>query len=368
MPDTFRFHVLGLAHTETTSDYLHCAYTQKVIKFVEMMHSLGHHVVLYGGEDNEAPCDEFVTCIHKAEMPDYEVGMASFIVEAPHWVTMNQRAVEAIRERIQPRDFICVIGGLCQKPVTDAFPHHMAVEWGIGYEGVYAPYQVYESHAWRHHIYGMRSGGRSGDGRDYDAVIPNAIDPDDFDFTTEHDDYHLYLGRLIERKGVGIAMDACQRLGVPLVLAGAMEPGFDVRYGMYVGLVGARIRRTLLARAAALWVPTRYIEPWGGVHVEAMVSGTPVITSDFGVFPETVLHGVVGYRCRTFGEYVWAASNLGNLDPKVIHEYATGRYATNVVRWQYQDYFERLSTLWDDGWYTVDPEADKRHMLGRYAI
>ena len=58
-----------------------------------------------------------------------------------------------------------------------------------------------------------------------------------------------------------------------------------------------------LARRGSVRVPTYYIEPFGGVAVEAQLCGTPVITTDFGAFPETVQHGITGYRCRTYKQF-----------------------------------------------------------------
>lgn len=60
-----RFHVISLPHTQTTKEYINCAYTEKVRRFCIMMKSLGHTVYLYASEDNEAPVDELITCITK---------------------------------------------------------------------------------------------------------------------------------------------------------------------------------------------------------------------------------------------------------------------------------------------------------------
>ena len=62
------FHVVSLPHTQTTSAYVHCAYTEKVRKLCNMMKSLGHTVYLYASEENEAECDELITCITKEEL------------------------------------------------------------------------------------------------------------------------------------------------------------------------------------------------------------------------------------------------------------------------------------------------------------
>ena len=62
-----RFHVISLPHTQTTKEYVNCAYTEKVRRFCMMMKGLGHTVYLYASEDNEAPVDELITCITKEQ-------------------------------------------------------------------------------------------------------------------------------------------------------------------------------------------------------------------------------------------------------------------------------------------------------------
>jgi len=55
-----------------------------------------------------------------------------------------------------------------------------------------------------------------------------------------------------------------------------------------MGSVGVEERANLLANAQVTLVPTTYLEPFGGVVIESMLAGTPVVTTDFGAFPELV--------------------------------------------------------------------------------
>jgi len=125
--------------------------------------------------------------------------------------------------------------------------------------------------------------------------------------------------------------------------------GADVRY---VGTVGAEERNELMGNAKALFVPTYYIEPFGGVAVEAQLCGTPVITTDWGVFSENMVHGVTGYRCRTYDDFLWAAQNAPSLDPYACREFAETNYSIKRVSKMYEKYFQNLMDLsHDDGWY-----------------
>ena len=46
----FRLHVLAIPHTATAREYVGCAFTQKVHKFLKMMSGRGHQIYHYGHE------------------------------------------------------------------------------------------------------------------------------------------------------------------------------------------------------------------------------------------------------------------------------------------------------------------------------
>lgn len=171
-----------------------------------------------------------------------------------------------------------------------------------------------------HYTYGRIE--QSDNGRFFDAVIPNYFDLDDFHVCEEKEDYVLFIGRMIARKGPHIAARIAQECGMKIKMAGqgikrvddntyiADDISFSGDYIEYVGAVGVKERAELMAKAKAVIVPTTYLEPFGGVVVESLLSGTPAIVTDFGAFPELIQHGVNGYRFRTLGEGMWALNNL----------------------------------------------------------
>jgi len=344
-----RLHVVGLPHTQSTVDFVQCAYTQKVRKFCKMMFERGHEVFLYSGIKNDAPCTEHIPCItyHPKKTSDYL--SPAWDADSTLWRQFNTRAALEISKRARSKDFICVIGGCAHKPIADALPHLMTIEFGIGYAGTFAKYRVWESYAWMHTVYGKQAHNpMNEEGKWFDVVIPNFFDIQDFPYSKTKDDYYLFIGRLTELKGYQIAADVCEKLGKRLILAGSGNPP---TYGEYIGPVDTQRRGELMSRALATFVPTRYLEPFGGVAVESMLCGTPVITTDWGAFTETVVDGFNGFRCRTFAEFCRAARIAPELPTAGIRKGARGKYSLEAVAPLYERYFERLQTLWGKGWY-----------------
>jgi glycosyltransferase involved in cell wall biosynthesis len=325
------------------------------IRMARLLKLLGHHVILYGSEENEAPCDEFVSVVTKEEqrtiLKDIPYQYAGFHNQAyPIWALANSRAVEQIGKRKQPKDFVLIIGGTSQQPVAEGLPDLMTVEYSIGYISCFSKYRVYESHVWRHHITGAQD---SWDGRFFDDVIPLFFDPAEHPFNPTPEPFALYVGRLTEKKGIEIACHAAKLAGIPLKVIGHGDTNL-IRHGAgYVGAVSMEERDKWMARASVLIAPTTYCEPFGSTVVEAQMSGTPCVTTNFGAFVETVEQGKTGYRCNYMGEFIQGIQKAPKLDRKYIHERAVRLYSIEACAPLYQAYFERLLLLYDKtGWYS----------------
>ena len=333
------FHLAALPGQPVTKENSVCAFTQKVRKFADMMIPLGHEVVIYGDQEHSSMA-EHVACYPDCDPPPFT---------ADAWEPFNAAAIKEIRKRAKAGDVLGLMGGLCQASLVQAFPEMYPVEYGIGYGGCFAPYKVFESYAWMHTCYGQQRGSNEADGSFYDAVIPAYFEPEDFPENTGGGDYLLYVGRLTQRKGIEVVTETAKRLGMPLKLAGAGD--WVPEYGEALGNVKPVERGELMAGAKALICPTIYIEPFGCIAVEAQLCGTPVISTDWGAFTETVRQGISGWRCRRLGEFMWAVENADTLDKAAIRQHAQATWSLEAVAPRYDHYFQHLKTLEGDGWY-----------------
>lgn len=351
-----RVHLLALPNVQTTKEYSLDGFCSATIRFARILKLLGYHVTLYASEENEAPCDELVTVITKEEQRVLLNGIPYQYAALdnkgyPLWALANNRAIIEIGKRKRARDFICTIGGSSQEPIAKAHPDLMTVEYSIGYVSQFSQYRVYESHYWR-----AMSNGLAGnwDGRFFDETIPLFFDKSEFKFRAEKEPFALFVGRIIPKKGIETACKAAKLAGIPLKVIGHGDASLIGHGAEYLGAVSQDERNEWMSRASVLICPTTYVEPFGSIAVEAQMCGTPVVSTDFGGFVETVEHGRTGFRCKYMGEFVRALKDASGFDCAYIRERAVRLYSLEAVAKQYRDYFERLMLLWDGGWDTVD--------------
>lgn len=371
-----RIHILGVPHTQTHPDFSACAFTQKVLKFIKMMSGRGHELIHYGHERSQIHQAPDVTHVSVIDDQVHEAAYGAEYVNEQSWrikgfahyfraddlahKTFHARAIKAIRERSQPNDFVLAFWGYGHKPICDAFPNLINVEPGIGYSGSFARWRVYESHAIRNMAYGP-SAISTCTQDNYHVVIPNYFDSQDFQAQIFKQDYILFLGRVYGGKGVDIAIEATRAAGRRLVIAGQgslSDMGYDVtapnmRHVQEIGYATPDVRRKLLANAQALFIASKYGEPFGGVMCEAWLSGTPVISPDYAAFAELNIQGVTGYRCRTFNDYVTACNDVSGLLAYDCIEHGNN-FTLEAIAPQYERYFNDVLNVYTGrGWYEI---------------
>jgi len=356
-------HLVGLPHTQFDDvQYSSCAFTAKAVRMARMIRSRGRECTVYwGGSMGD------VSCMSNAEQEHYfgawdpnKLPVIEWDSNLEYWQVFHKRVLKELSDRLGPDDIIGFIGGSISHELMALFKNsHTICEPGVGYEGIWRDsFACYESYAWMHNRYGAYG---IGDGRAFDAVIPNAVDPAEWNMA-ESKGYALFVGRLIARKGPHAAVQIANEAGLKLVMAGggvaSQESGRVVATDgtivqgdvEHVGAVTGEDRKRLFAEAEVLICPTLYIGPWEGVHAEAMMSGVPVVAPDYGVFTETLPKE---FRYRTFRQAVNAVQTARNTRGGMWRHHAIDLCGIEHCADLYEDWFSRLEMLRGgrNGWY-----------------
>jgi glycosyltransferase involved in cell wall biosynthesis len=147
--------------------------------------------------------------------------------------------------------------------------------------------------------------------------VYHGVDTNIFSFNQKPEDYFLFLGRITEEKGVHLAIEAAQKAGVKLLIAGRsyptegywhekIEKHIDGKNIRYVGEADFKTKIELYKNAKAVLFPTQYDEVFGLVMIEAMACGTPIIGWDKGSVSEIINHGKTGFVIKSVPEMIKA--------------------------------------------------------------
>ena len=189
------------------------------------------------------------------------------------------------------------------------------------------------------------------------GVVHNAIDVESFPFSSQKDDYLLFLSRIYRDKGVHLAIEAVKRLAMPLVIAGKLaeddrdyfreqvEPLLDGKDIVFVGEANAGQKRELLVRAKCLLLPLCWEEPFGLVMTEAMACGTPVVAFARGAAPEIVRHGETGFLVEErdgVDGLVAAVLQVSAIDPACCRRHVEENFSPGRMIDRYLDVYEKV--------------------------
>ncbi|MBK8187813.1 MAG: glycosyltransferase [Cellvibrio sp.] len=136
---------------------------------------------------------------------------------------------------------------------------------------------------------------------------------------TPREEFLFFAGRITKDKGVDIALEACKKLGIPLVLAGPLNdknfstPILADSAVEYLGELTYEELFAVYCRCKALVYMTQYTEPFGLSIIEAMAAGAPSITTGKGGTGETIIQNKTGFFCNDAGDIVEAYRKLSSL-------------------------------------------------------
>jgi glycosyltransferase involved in cell wall biosynthesis len=183
------------------------------------------------------------------------------------------------------------------------------------------------------------------------VTVHHGIDLDQYRLVEHKQQYLSFIGRIAPLKGTHIAIDVAQRTGIPLKIAGDVQPMYreyfekkikpqlDGKLVEYIGLADLEAKNELLGNSMAMLFPIQWNEPFGLVMVEAMACGTPVLAMPGGSVPEVVREGISGHICRSVVQMAKRAQNL-NFSPIAVRQYVAENFSIERMARRYAAVYE----------------------------
>jgi glycosyltransferase involved in cell wall biosynthesis len=187
------------------------------------------------------------------------------------------------------------------------------------------------------------------------TTIHHGIDMTKYRLQVRKENYLCFLGRIAPIKGVHIAIEVAKRVGIPLKIAGEIQPIFrdyfdrmvkphiDGRFIEYVGEADLEMKNQLLGGSRGLLFPIQWTEPFGLVMLEAMACGTPVFALPGGSVSEVVLAGVSGTISSSAEKMAEAVRNT-TYKPEVVRGWVAQRFSVDIMVRRYVELYEGILT------------------------
>jgi glycosyltransferase involved in cell wall biosynthesis len=183
-------------------------------------------------------------------------------------------------------------------------------------------------------------------------TIHHGIEISQYDMQERKRGYLSFLGRIAPIKGTHLAIEAAKRAGIPLKIAGEVQPIFreyfetqikpqvDGKFIEYIGEADLQAKNELLGNSIAMLFPIQWNEPFGLVMIEAMACGTPVLALPGGAVAEVVRNGVSGWVCQSVEELA-AHAKCAERDftPAKIRDYAEREFSLSGMVLKYANYY-----------------------------
>lgn len=351
-----RLHIIGNARNPSTDKLPMDPYSMVSYYVTTYLHNNGHEVHYYGYKESS------VSCTKKWECGDYDFLKKYFVTEYKdkQWTDNHEanniffnRAKDHLLDNYNEGDIIICMWSPSIKVLRESFPYAKIVDGHIGHRlpSLLTSYHVWASASNQHFNYGKYNM----DGNYWhDTVIPPmANDLSNFTYNENKKDYFFFMARLGENKGITIFRDLAEQFpDKKFIIAGqgdinviSLLPNMK-----FVGCLGIEERKKYLSEAKAVISPSYYAEPFGLTPIEAGLSGTPIICTDWGGYTENVLHGVTGFRCSYFNDFVKAINDIDKINPKDCRKFAEKFSAESLID-KWESYLQKINR---NDWYSLD--------------
>ena len=186
-------------------------------------------------------------------------------------------------------------------------------------------------------------------------TIHHGLDLSQYQYCEKKQPYFAFLGRIAPIKGPHLAIQVARQAGIPLKIAGEVQPIFrgyfetevkphlDGKFIEYIGEADLQVKNELLGNALAMLFPIQWDEPFGLVMLEAMACGTPVLAFPGGSVPEVIENGVSGFICASVREMAERARSLDSVFvPAAVRQYVRLRFSVEHMVARYAKLYEGI--------------------------
>ena len=354
--ENMRIHIVGNARNASTVKLPMDPYSMVSYYITTYLYKKGHEVHYYGYEESTVSCTEKWAC------GDYNFLKEHYVTEYKdnQWQDNHKandiffnRARTQLLDNYNEGDIIICMWSPSIEILRKSLPHAKIVDGHIGHRlpSLLTSYHVWASTANQHFNYGKY---KMHGNYWHDTVIPPmANDLSNFKYNENKKDYFFFIGRLGENKGITLFRDLANHFpDKKFIVAGqgnidiiSLLPNME-----YVGCLGIEERKKYLSEAKAVISPSYYAEPFGLTPIEAGLSGTPIICTDWGGYIDNVLHNVTGFRCSFFSDFVEAVNNIDSIKSKDCREFAEKFSAESLIN-KWEEYLQKVNR---DNWYSLE--------------
>jgi glycosyltransferase involved in cell wall biosynthesis len=301
-----------------------------VYQLTEGLVRQGHAVELFASGDSR------VSCPLQSVTP-------TALLDRPDWSTYLEREYEtmnAFQLLCQAKRFDLIHGHWpCLAPYFSPFTQTPLI---LTYHYISPELlEFYETHFPRCHGVFVSHAQATGLNRPHGRVIHNAAH-EAIPYGDGAEDRLIIVARMVPNKGIAEAMRIARRAGKPLlVIAPVMhnlaespvyfrevvEPLIDGKEVQYIPALPNDLALREVGRSRAFLFPLQWEEPFGLAVLEAMATGTPVITYRRGGMLELVEDGVTGFLVDSEEEMLAAIREVGKIDRQRCRERTLARFS-----------------------------------------